>query len=793
MSPLRARHRQDRESGQAMVEFALILFPLLLLVVGIIQFGIALNYWLDMQRIANQGARWAVVNVARTATQTPRVVQPLQPDPSGDARQQATSQGLRSSISASTVKYMSRSRRDPGDAGNKVGDARPCPLDPPTSSCSRSWARDDSRLGSRPRPCEWSRSRPTHLRDRPCPCRRRRERGQIVVIFALMIPMLLALSGFVVGIGNWYVHAKHLQTKADAGAFAGGGEWEFPCGTEIDARIEAAARLVRRREQPSGRTGSGYERSLSLELSCPWLRRLVRRRQQPRCPQENLGALQRDVPRRQGHRGQLVPAPSLIPLFPDIKRKARVEIRQGNSFSGLLPIAVRAPEPVSAAVFYNEANGAIKSVRYFVRRTSVSRGRPPGLDDPKPRGQRPQLRFAPGPSTGVAIAISLRGACNTNRLQAPIRRSSPPKLPVSRTGFTDVNTNSATRVAPRRSWTATSPLGATTSIRPPLHSRVRANGRRGVGRRSPHCEVHGVREHRLPVQWVLQLRAGTPVRCEANGEGRHRIKGRESDPRTRPNGCSNQNGEHPGQVLPRAPTDRRLPTRVASVQHCRGDDHELRRPRRSYVHDRSRQASRDSAELAGCFRCDSGQDERHHDCGLPWLQLRRQRRVQRQLPLFLHRRRAYLYVDERAAVWSRDPGCAGSALVPRELASIRAPSAGCRLTPRDIARARTYLGNEAASQPSTGGNSCFFVEMGLKGGLAIDADEEPFVFNDGSGKSQTGAVDCDPVFSGQVRTFAWRPRTGARRSTRGTRSAGRRRAVPGSELPLQRPDVAASS
>src|SRR5262245_59908954 len=45
-----------------MVEFALILFPLLLLVVGIIQFGIGLNFWLDEQRLANQGARWAVVN-----------------------------------------------------------------------------------------------------------------------------------------------------------------------------------------------------------------------------------------------------------------------------------------------------------------------------------------------------------------------------------------------------------------------------------------------------------------------------------------------------------------------------------------------------------------------------------------------------------------------------------------------------------------------------------------------------------------------------------------------------------
>ena len=43
-----APRRQARESGQATVEFALILFPLLILVVGIIQFGIALNYWLDM-------------------------------------------------------------------------------------------------------------------------------------------------------------------------------------------------------------------------------------------------------------------------------------------------------------------------------------------------------------------------------------------------------------------------------------------------------------------------------------------------------------------------------------------------------------------------------------------------------------------------------------------------------------------------------------------------------------------------------------------------------------------------
>jgi hypothetical protein len=54
--------RPSHEMGQALVEFALIAPLFLLIVVGIIQFGIGLNYWLDLNRIANQGARWAVVN-----------------------------------------------------------------------------------------------------------------------------------------------------------------------------------------------------------------------------------------------------------------------------------------------------------------------------------------------------------------------------------------------------------------------------------------------------------------------------------------------------------------------------------------------------------------------------------------------------------------------------------------------------------------------------------------------------------------------------------------------------------
>ena len=96
------RHRQDPESGQATTEFALILFPLLLIVVGIIQFGIALNYWLDMQRIANQGARWAAVD--NWPPECPRNSPPADCDGSPNPtleqtlHNQALTQGLRSSV-----------------------------------------------------------------------------------------------------------------------------------------------------------------------------------------------------------------------------------------------------------------------------------------------------------------------------------------------------------------------------------------------------------------------------------------------------------------------------------------------------------------------------------------------------------------------------------------------------------------------------------------------------------------------------------------------------------------------
>ena len=56
------------------------------------------------------------------------------------------------------------------------------------------------------------------------------------------------------------------------------------------------------------------------------------------------------------------PLASVLPLFPDLKRKARLQIEEAEGVTGLLPIAVRIPRPLSAvAVFYNEQTGTIIS------------------------------------------------------------------------------------------------------------------------------------------------------------------------------------------------------------------------------------------------------------------------------------------------------------------------------------------------------------------------------------------------------------------------------------------------
>ena len=51
---------------------------------------------------------------------------------------------------------------------------------------------------------------------------RRNERGSVLVMTALWLPVIILMASFVIDAGNWFEHKRHLQLQADAGAFAAG-------------------------------------------------------------------------------------------------------------------------------------------------------------------------------------------------------------------------------------------------------------------------------------------------------------------------------------------------------------------------------------------------------------------------------------------------------------------------------------------------------------------------------------------------------------------------------------------
>lgn len=68
-TPASVRSRLRDESGQGVVEFGLVVPLLCVLVLVLVDFGKAMNYWLDLNHVAAEGARKAAVNRFPTAAE----------------------------------------------------------------------------------------------------------------------------------------------------------------------------------------------------------------------------------------------------------------------------------------------------------------------------------------------------------------------------------------------------------------------------------------------------------------------------------------------------------------------------------------------------------------------------------------------------------------------------------------------------------------------------------------------------------------------------------------------------
>jgi Flp pilus assembly protein TadG len=176
----------------------------------------------------------------------------------------------------------------------------------------------------------------------------RSERGGVLVMAVIWLPVLVLMITFVVDVANWFEHKRHLQMQADAAALAAAGEMRIPCA---DQPIIDMAEKYSGEEYNAQIGGTPSSRVHMLINSHTW-----HNQSSPTDDTVNTGPpctasmidvklTETDLPWFFGG------------LVPKISAHARVGLVQESQSNGSLPIAVPNPLPTSAAaIFINEGD-----------------------------------------------------------------------------------------------------------------------------------------------------------------------------------------------------------------------------------------------------------------------------------------------------------------------------------------------------------------------------------------------------------------------------------------------------
>ena len=286
-----------------------------------------------------------------------------------------------------------------------------------------------------------------------------RESGQVVVLFAILLPVLFGLGAIVLDIGNWYVHKRHLQTQVDAAALAAasgfsscffdpasanlgiastalsyaGDTARDPSSTNQQVQTPGSVRVTLNSQRywaagdPATPTTTGYgatdptvgDNSAGTPCATSTL---------------DVKATDFDVPKLF----------SWLGIRPDIKAHARVEIHAVKEESGFLPLAVPEIDPnyvYAIFVDYRDERDS-EALKVQPLKKDPSYCPPPGspctfpysawvtnTDVPRPRTQNAAVTLHPDAAnsdgTGVVILVSKSDVAPRGRPQAPQRDLQP--------------------------------------------------------------------------------------------------------------------------------------------------------------------------------------------------------------------------------------------------------------------------------------------------------------------------------------------------------------------------------
>jgi Flp pilus assembly protein TadG len=199
------------------------------------------------------------------------------------------------------------------------------------------------------------------------------ERGAVLVFFALFAPVAVLFLSFVIDVGNWFDHARHLQLQADAGALAAAQGFQ-PCDNKAIYRV---AGQYAGKSPVTTPTGGSEEATLPLynqqiggtaQANIHELVNSPTYYNQPSPVDSSVNATNPCAAEMVDVKLTETNLPWYFRLLsvPYINAHARVEILQETSARGIEPLAVAETAPVAAAAYFvneDKNNEVLASVK----------------------------------------------------------------------------------------------------------------------------------------------------------------------------------------------------------------------------------------------------------------------------------------------------------------------------------------------------------------------------------------------------------------------------------------------
>ncbi|HEX8854153.1 MAG TPA: TadE family protein [Thermoleophilaceae bacterium] len=194
------------------------------------------------------------------------------------------------------------------------------------------------------------------------------ERGGVLVMFALWLPILVLFITLVVDVANWFEHKRHLQLQADAAALAGGGRFGAPCDDTAITDTATAYGGATYNAQVGGTAPANVHMEFNSQTyfgqSSPVDSTVV--------TGSPCAALMLDVKMTETDLPWLFSVAKFVPF---INAHARVSVRQIDNQQGALPVGVPDVNPKLAKVtFVDESDGTVLGSASMTRVGSDAQG-----------------------------------------------------------------------------------------------------------------------------------------------------------------------------------------------------------------------------------------------------------------------------------------------------------------------------------------------------------------------------------------------------------------------------------